>query len=164
MDPTVVLVGATLLFAAGATGLATGCRACQRYPRGQAVLGVVATVTGACAVLLFLDGRITRYFPTLLWSVPIAGVAAGGLAGWSRPRSQTSATAAVVLWTAVFALTFAARLPWGVSPGSASTIGLGIEVLAALLVSVPGFVVGSLIVGLLRRRAEAGPDNGLRSA
>jgi hypothetical protein len=137
--PVVVLVGASLSFATVAAVVLAAARHSSRLRRGPAVLAVTGAVWLLVVTVLWLDGRIGRYFTPSFWLVAAAGPPVGAALGTVR----VGAPVATVAWTAVFAVAFAARLPFGVSLGSAAVLGHAVETVTVVFVALPGGLLGA---------------------
>lgn len=151
--PTFTLVVGTLLFAAGAAATLLAIRLCLDYPRAASVLAGFGILAAISVVLLWLDGRIDRYFVPSFWLVVALGFPIGAL---TTVRGEV-ATITTAGWVAVFAVVFAVRLPLGIRIGSAAVIGLVIEVLAVSFTAFPVVVAGA-VVGSLARTLSTAPS------
>ena len=137
--PALVLLGATLTFAAVAGVVVAAARRSSRLRRGPAILLVTGAVWLVVVALLWLDGRIGRYFVPPFWLVVAAGPPVGAAVGTDRAGTPV----ATAIWTAMFAGTFAPGLPFGVSLGSAAVLGHAIETVTAVFVALPGVLIGA---------------------
>ncbi|PSP66320.1 hypothetical protein BRC85_10580 [Halobacteriales archaeon QS_1_69_70] len=137
--PAVILVGATLTFAGVAGVVVAAARRSSRLRWGPPILLVTGAVWLVVVALLWLDGRIGRYFVPPFWLVIAAGPPVGAAVGTNRAGTPV-ATAA---WTTVYAGTFAAGLPFGVPLGSAAVLGHAVETVTAVFVALPGVLVGA---------------------
>jgi hypothetical protein len=137
--PALVLVGATLTFAGVAGVVVAAAHRSSRLRRGPAILLVTGAVWLVVVALLWLDGRIGRYFVAPFWLVVAAGPPVGAAVGTDRAGTPV----ATAIWTAVFAATFAAGLPFGVSLGTAAVLGHAVETVTVVFVALPGVLVGA---------------------
>jgi hypothetical protein len=137
--PALVLLGATLAFAAVAGVVVAAARRSSRLRRGPAILLVTGAVWLVVVALLWLDGRIGRYFLPPFWLAVAAGPPVGTAVGTDRAGTPV-ATAG---WTAVFAAAVAAGLPFGVPLGSAALLGHAVETVTVVFVSLPGVLLGA---------------------
>jgi len=137
--PVLVLVGATLTFAAVAGVVVAAASRSSTLTRGPTVLELLGVIWLVVVTLLWLDGRVGRYFTPTFWLV----VAAGPLVGAAVGRDRVESVPATAAWTAVFAVAFAAHLPFGVDLGTAAVLGHAVETVTVVFVSLPGVLVGA---------------------
>lgn len=147
-----VLVAAVALFAVAAVAAVGGTRLGRDHPAGPAVLLGLGLVTAAAVVLLWLDGRVQRYFDGTYWAVvllaPVAGASAAG--------SRRGATAATIGLIGAFAIAFATRLPTDGTVGSAAAIGLHVESVVVACYCLPGMLLGAAGGELARKHLSLG--------
>ncbi len=153
--PAFVLVGATLTFAAVAGVVVAAAARSSGLERGATVLAVLGGVWLLVVGLLWFDGRIGRYFAPAFWLV----VAAGPVVGVAVGRDWVVSVSATGAWTVVFAVAFAAHLPFGVGLGSAAVLGHAVETVTVVFVALPGVLIGAGLGG-----HTAGRRRPLRSA
>lgn len=142
-----VLVGGVLLFALGALATVAAVRVTLTHERGQTILATTGGLLAMAVVLLWMDGRVRRYFSVTFWVVvafaPVVGAAAG--------RTRRSAALTAVTWVGLFAVVFAARLPLGVPVGGAAVIGFAIEAFTVAFVGLPAVFIGGALAPLTRK-------------
>lgn len=137
--PALVLVGATGTFAVVAgVVVAAGARS-SSLRRGPTILAVLGIGWLLVVGVLWLDGRIGRYFTAAFWPV----VAAGLIVGVAVGRGRVDSVPATAVWTAIFAVTFATHLPFGVDLGPAAVLGHAVETVTVVFVALPGVLVGA---------------------
>lgn len=149
---TVVLIVGISVFAAAVSAIAAAIRLCRRHPAGAAVLLVVGGATSVSVVLLWLDGRVQRYFAREFWIV-VSLAPVVGAAGSLGRRRAAGATAA---WIGLFALVFASRLRIDAAVGSAAAIGLLVETVVVACYCLPPALLGAALEGLTRKHLSVG--------
>jgi len=105
--PALVPGGAALAFAAVAGVVLAAAHRSSRLRHGWLFLTATGAVRLVMVALLWLDGRVGRYFAPPHWLVVAAGPPVGAAVGTDRAGTP----AATAAWSAVFAATFAAGSP-----------------------------------------------------